>query len=80
MNMKLTSFIKLKFGTTQEFITLLKQISAITKILSISGEYSLIVEISAETSEDFVPIIESIEKFPGILAIQSQFVMKEWLK
>ena len=80
MSMKLTSFIKLKFGRTQEFITLLKQIPAITKILSISGEYSLIVEISADSSENFVPIIESIEKFPGILAIQSQFVMEEWQK
>jgi len=78
--MKLTSFIKLQFGKSQEFITYLRKIPEITKILSVSGEYSLIVEISAETSEKFVPIIESIEIFPGILAIQSQFVMKEWQK
>jgi len=80
MSMKLTSFIKLQFGKAQEFIILLQKIPEITKILSVSGEYSLIVEISAESSEDFVPIIESIESFPGILAIQSQFVMKEWQK
>ena len=62
MSMKLTSFIKLQFGKSQDFIILLQKIPEITKILSVSGEYSLIVEISAESSEDFVPIIESIEK------------------
>ena len=80
MSMKLTSFIKLQFGTSQDFITKLRKIPEISKILSITGEYSLIVEILAESSDNFVPIIESIEKFPGILAIQSHFVMAEWQK
>ena len=80
MSMKLTSFIKLQFGTSQDFITKLRKIPEISKILSITGEYSLIVEILAESSDLFVPIIESIEKFSGILAIQSHFVMAEWQK
>ena len=80
MSMKLTSFIKLQFGKTQDFIIFLREIPEISKILSITGEYSLIVEISADSSDDFVPIIEKIEKFLGILAIQSHFVMAEWQK
>ena len=59
---------------------MLKNIPEISKILSITGEFSLIVEILAESSDHFVPIIEKIEKFSGILAIQSHYVMAEWQK
>ena len=52
MAIKIASFIKTEFGKSEFFSEELQKIPDITKILSISGEYDLLIEITAEKTEN----------------------------
>ncbi|UYP46332.1 hypothetical protein NEF87_002617 [Candidatus Lokiarchaeum ossiferum] len=80
MGIKITSFIKIEFGNSEKFNEELKQIPEVVKILSISGDFDLLIHILVEKSEDLVEIIEKIEKIPGIKEINSHYVLAEWEK
>lgn len=80
MGIKITSFIKIEFGKSEKFNQELKQISEVVKILSISGDFDLLIHIMVERSEDLVEIIEKIEKISGIKEIKSHYVLAEWEK
>ena len=80
MTIKIASFIKTEFGKSEFFIEELQKIPDITKILSISGEYEFLIEISVEKPEDLMDIIEFIEKIPGIKEVHSHYVLSEWKK
>ena len=80
MTIKIASFIKTEFGKSDFFAKELQKISDITKILSISGEYEFLIEISVEKTEDLMDVIEFIEKIPGIKEVHSHYVLSEWGK
>lgn len=80
MGIKIASFIKTEVGYSSKCIDSLKNIENVVKILTISGEYNLLVEINTENSEDLVFIIEKIEKIKGIKEIHSHYVLMEWEK
>ena len=80
MAIKIASFIKTEFGKSEFFSEELQKIPDITKILSISGEYEFLIEISVEKTEDLMDVIEFIEKIPGIKEIHSHYVLSEWEK
>ena len=80
MGIKITSFIRIKFGTSELFNEALKKIPEVVKILSISGYFDLLIHIVVDTSEDLVEIIEKIEKIDGIIEIHSHYVLSEWEK
>jgi len=80
MTIKIASFIKTEFGKSEFFGKELQKIPDITKILSISGEYEFLIEISVEKTEDLMDIIEFIEKIPGIKEVHSHYVLSEWEK
>ncbi len=58
----------------------LRKIEAVVKILMISGEADILIEIHAQEGENMVNIIEQIEKIHGITEIHSHFIMDEWNK
>ncbi len=80
MTIKIASFIKTEFGKSEFFGKELQKIPDITKILSISGEYEFLIEISVEKTEDLMDVIEFIEKIPGIKEVHSHYVLSEWEK
>ena len=80
MTIKIASFIKTEFGQSEFFGKELQKIPDINKILSISGEYEFLIEISVEKTEDLMDVIEFIEKIPGIKEVHSHYVLSEWEK
>ncbi|MHA1519047.1 MAG: Lrp/AsnC ligand binding domain-containing protein [Promethearchaeota archaeon] len=80
MEIQLVSFIKVHIGQKGAFLNALKQIEEIVRVQSITGDYDILIEINVAQSEDLVATFESIDKIPGLLGIQSHFVLEEWQK
>ncbi|MHA1583710.1 MAG: Lrp/AsnC ligand binding domain-containing protein [Promethearchaeota archaeon] len=80
MTLKLESFIKFETGNDSAIIDALKQIPEVSKILSITGDSDLLVEIISDKSEDLMEIIEHISIISGVSEIHSHYVMLEWEK
>ena len=81
MTITITSFLKLQPGFSESVIESLKQIPEVVKILTISGEFDILVEITSPVSENFATIFsEKIDHLPGIIEIHSHLVMKAWEK
>ena len=78
--LKLISFIVIERKQSKQIVNELKKIPEIKKIMTISGEADILIEIQAEENEDAILVIEKIEKITGITEIHSQFVMDEWIK
>ena len=80
MTLKLESFIKFETGNDNAILDALKQIPEVSKILSITGDSDLLVEIISDKSEDLMEIIEYISMISGVSEIHSHYVMLEWEK
>ena len=78
--LKLVSFIVVERRNSKQIIKELKKITDIIKIMTISGEADILIEIHAEKNEEVIVAIEKIEKISGIIEIHSHFVMDEWIK
>ena len=78
--LKLVSFIEIERNQSKRIIKELKKITDIIKIMTISGESDILIEIRADKNEEVIFSIENIEKIPGIIEIHSHFVMDEWIK
>ena len=78
--LKLISFIIIERKQSKHIVNELKKIPEIKKIMTISGEADILIEIHAERNEDAILVIEKIEKITGITEIHSHFVMDEWIK
>ena len=78
--LKLISFIVIERNQSKHIVNQLKRIAEIVKIMTISGEADILIEIHAEENEDAILVIEKIEKIAGITEIHSHFVMDEWIK
>ena len=78
--LKLISFIEIERKQSKHIITSLKEISGIMKILTISGETDILIEIQVEDNDEAVLVIEKIEKIKGIIEIHSHFVMDEYIR
>ena len=74
------SFIRTESGKVQEILENLKKVAQIRKIFTITGEYNFLIETEVEQPENFVEIIEKLEKFPGLIDIHSHLILKEWQK
>jgi DNA-binding Lrp family transcriptional regulator len=81
MGVKIVSFLKVNQGLTNKIIEQLKQIPLVSKIQSITGEYDLLLEISAPESEGLAEIFsKSIDTINGIKEIHSHLILKTWEK
>jgi DNA-binding Lrp family transcriptional regulator len=78
--LKLISFIVIERKQSKHIVSELKKIAEIIKIMTISGEADILIEIRAEKNEEAIFVIEKIEKITGIIEIHSHFVMDEWIK
>ena len=78
--LKLISFIVIERKQSKHIVSELKKIVEIIKIMTISGEADILIEIQAEKNEEAIFVIEKIEKITGIIEIHSHFVMDEWIK
>lgn len=80
MIVKLVSFLKITRKKLPVIQKSLQDIKQVVKILIISGEADILIEIHAPYGDEMVTILENIEKIPGIKEIHSHFVMNEWHK
>lgn len=78
--LKIISFIKTNRIKLTKIQNQLLQVQEIRKIMMISGEADILLEIEALKSDDLMNVIEQIEKIDGIININSHFVMDEWSK
>jgi DNA-binding Lrp family transcriptional regulator len=75
------SFLKIQPNKSDLIFTALKSIPNVKKIISITGEFDLLIEIQTQSSEQLVDIIsKQIESISGIKKIQSHYVMNTWEK
>lgn len=79
--MKAIVFLTLAKGVTNPIVAFLKTIPEVTKIVSITGEYDLMVEIEVEDPERLHQIFtDQIDLQEGIRATLTHVVMKEFTK
>ena len=81
MAVKMAILMKIKNGSMKSVINSLKEIPEVTKILSITGDYDILLDIEVEKPEQLQIIyLKKIDHIPGIIEIHSQFVLSEWEK
>lgn len=80
MIVKLVSFLKIRRKKLISIQKALQEIQEVVKILVISGEADILIEIHAPYGDEMVKIIENIEQIPDIKEINSHFVLDEWYK
>jgi len=72
---------KLGISVIKPVIEELKKIPQIIKIMSLTGDYDVLVEIVVETPEELYEIFASkIDMIDGITASNTHMVMKEFTK
>jgi DNA-binding Lrp family transcriptional regulator len=81
MPVRIASFVKVENGATAAVIAALRALPEVVRILSITGEYDIVVEFEAETPEGLCDVlVKRVEAIPGILEFRSHFVTAEWEK
>ena len=78
---KVISFIKVEPGKTNSIIHILRTVDSVKKILSITGNYDIIVELQATTTDQlYEEFTKRVDVIPGVREIQSNYIMKSWSK
>jgi len=81
MPVRIASFLKVESGATARAVAALRALPEAVRVLSITGEYDIIVEFEAPTPEDLNEVlVKRVEAIPGILELRSHFVTAEWEK
>ena len=78
---KVVSFLKVQTGKTADIVEKLKTIDSVKKILSITGNYDIIVELQTPTTDQlYEEFIKKVDVIPGLRKVHSNYVMKSWTK
>jgi DNA-binding Lrp family transcriptional regulator len=78
---KIISFLKIIFGETATVIQELKKIPEIVKIMTLTGEYDILIEIETETSEQLSEVfLKKIDHIPGMKETHSNYILNIWEK
>lgn len=76
--LKAQMLINLTPGVSRTVIKTLQKRPQITSILSVSGIYDLIVELSVEASFELDALVDDIRETPGIIATTSCIVLSKY--
>jgi len=68
----------IKLGSTNDVIKKLKQISGITSIAVITGEYDIIIQLEAESLEEMYERTQKIHVIDGIEETTTSIIQKEF--
>ena len=72
---------KLGINVIKKVIEELKSIPQVKKVMSLTGDYDVLVEIEVENSEELFEIFsEKIDMIEGIIASNTHVIMKAWEK
>ncbi|MHA1197278.1 MAG: Lrp/AsnC ligand binding domain-containing protein [Promethearchaeota archaeon] len=81
MPLKAIILCKLGISVIEKVIEELKKIPQIKQIMSLTGEYDILIEIITETSEELYEIFaKKIDLIEGIKMSNTHVVMKSWEK
>ncbi|MHA1338034.1 MAG: Lrp/AsnC ligand binding domain-containing protein [Promethearchaeota archaeon] len=81
MPLKAIILCKLGISVIEKVIEELKKIPQIKQIMSLTGEYDILIEIITETSEELYDIFaKKIDLIEGIKMSNTHVVMKSWEK
>jgi DNA-binding Lrp family transcriptional regulator len=78
---RIVSFLKTEFGKTDAILASLKSVPEIVKIVSITGEYDILIEIESETPETIADIlVKYVDSIPGLVSVHSNYILASWEK
>lgn len=81
MMVKIVSFLELEQGHLKEIVNAIKEIPEVIKVVTVAGEYDLLVEFEVANEEQLFEIFtKKIDILPGLKDINSHYILAMWEK
>ncbi|GAH25540.1 unnamed protein product [marine sediment metagenome] len=81
MTMKAITLCKLGMSVIEKVIDELKEIPQIKRVMSLTGDYDVLIEIVVDSSEELYSIFaKKIDLIEGIIDSNTHVVMRSWEK